>query len=158
MNNRLVAAVVVVIIAVGAYLLFANNNNNQNNTNGTQNNGNNNNVTPPPPPPPSAQPSPSPSSTQPLTGEVVVEYTTSGYSPSTFTVKKGTKVTFTNKTTGQMWPASAPHPTHTNYPEFDPKQAIAANQSWSFTLDKTGKWNFHDHLFPSRFGSVTVVE
>jgi plastocyanin len=73
-------------------------------------------------------------------------------------VKKGTKVTFVNNSTSAFQPASAPHPAHTDYPEFDPKRAIAAGASWEFTFDKVGTWRYHDHLNPTRFGTVIVTE
>ena len=79
-----------------------------------------------------------------------------GFEPSTITIKKGSTVTFVNNDKKNHWPASAPHPIHTDYPAFDPRQAIAASASWSFTFDQAGTWKFHDHLNPSFFGSVTV--
>ena len=55
-----------------------------------------------------------------------------------------------------MWVASAPHPTHTNYPGFDAKQGVASGEKYSFTFDKAGSWNYHDHLIPSNFGTIVV--
>src|ERR1051326_866180 len=55
-----------------------------------------------------------------------VDYTSSGFSPSTLTVKAGDTVVFKNKSSSAFWPASDPHPTHTDYPGFDAKQPIAA--------------------------------
>lgn len=126
----------------------------------TNNSGSNNNPSPTPAPATDNSSTSTNGSTvsDVLTGQVLVNYTTSGYNPSTLKVKKGTTVTFVNKSGSQMWPASAPHPTHTDYPELDPKKAVANDQTWAFTFDKVGTWKFHDHLFPSRFGSVTVVE
>lgn len=51
----------------------------------------------------------------------VVTYTDSGFSPNNLTIKNGQTVTFKNEGPGDMWVASAPHPTHTDYPEFDAK-------------------------------------
>ncbi len=90
--------------------------------------------------------------------KIEIVMTSSGYTPSSITVKKGTTVTFVNNDTKSRWPASAPHPTHTIYPEFDPKAGIAAGKTWSFKFDKVGEWKFHDHLTPTMFGSVTVTE
>jgi plastocyanin len=143
--NKVLLGIVAVVVVVGGYLLFTNKDESTNTTN------------PPPPPPASNGQNNSNNNSNVLTGEVMVDYN-NGYTPATFTIKKGTKVTFHNKGTGQMWPASAPHPTHTDYPEFDPKKAIASGQSWSFTFDKTGTFRFHDHLNSSKFGSITVVE
>lgn len=94
------------------------------------------------------------------TGQVTVTMGASGFSPKQIRIGKGTTVTFQNTDSAPHWPASAPHPAHTNYPEFDPKQAVAAGASWSFTFNKPGVWSYHDHLnFPSYgFGTVTVVD
>ncbi len=78
------------------------------------------------------------------------------FSPSNITIKNGDIVVFNNKSDGDFWPASAPHPQHTNYPEFDSKKAISAGGSWQFKFTKSGSWGFHDHLTPSAFGKITV--
>lgn len=93
-----------------------------------------------------------------LSGSVSIIMSDDAFSPSEMTVKKGTTVTFINNGSNLKWPASAPHPTHTDYPEFDPKQSIVAGQSWSFTFDKTGTWKYHDHLNSARRGTIIVVE
>lgn len=100
--------------------------------------------------------------------EVVVVYDGSAYSPATVEVKRGERVTFVNRGQGEMWPASAMHPTHTAYPGsdikkcgsgemiFDACKGLAAGESWTFTFDRVGKWNFHNHLNPSARGAVMV--
>ncbi len=82
----------------------------------------------------------------------------SGFTPTEAVIKKGSVVTFINNSSKARWPASAPHPTHTDYPGFDPLRGIAVGQSWSFTFDQIGLWKYHDHLQPTMFGSVTVTE
>lgn len=109
-------------------------------------------VTPPATNPPVANP---PTPTPAVT---TINYTSSGFNPSTITVKKGTAVTFMNNSSSTVWPASAPHPSHTDYPAFDPKKAIAAGGSWVFTFDKVGSWKYHNHLNPTQSGTVVVTE
>jgi plastocyanin len=118
--------------------------------NNTTNNGTTNNVTTPPPPPPPAA--------QPLSGTVEVTITDSAFSPADITVKSGTKVTFKNTGTKQHWPASAPHPSHTDLPGFDSMKGLANNETYSYTFTQVGKWKYHDHLNVALFGSVIVVE
>lgn len=89
---------------------------------------------------------------------IEINMTSTGFSPAQVIVKKGTVVVFINKDTKSHWPASAPHPTHTDYPAFDPKRGIAPGETWSFTFDQVGSWGFHDHLFPSQTGKVNVTE
>ncbi len=117
------------------------------------------NNNPPPPPPTSLQPTPPPPPPPAaMSGEVMINMTATGFEPATVTVKKGTKVTFVNKDTVPHWPASAPHPTHTDLPGFDALKGIATGASYSFTFTQVGTWKFHDHLIPNKFGSVIVVE
>ncbi len=90
-----------------------------------------------------------------------VAMTKSGFVPSTFSVKKGTQVTFVNKDTVAHWPASGPHPVHTCYPGFDALQPIAPGASYSHVFDVAKTCAFHDHLNPSAssfHGSITVTE
>jgi plastocyanin len=79
-----------------------------------------------------------------------------GFEPANLKIKKGTIVTFKNTTNAQHWPASNIHPTHGIYPEFDPLKEVGPGQEWSFKFSKTGKWRFHDHLFPE-FGGIIEV-
>ena len=94
----------------------------------------------------------------------IVTYNDTGYSPSTLNVKVGTTVTFINKSSLSMWPASAMHPTHAVYPTtggclgstFDACKAVLLDESWSFKFDQAGNWKYHDHLKPSVFGTIVV--
>lgn len=86
----------------------------------------------------------------------VIEYNDTGFSPQNVTIKSGEVVEFKNVSSGGMWIASAPHPLHTDYPEFDAKKEYKKGESYFFTFEKTGTWKFHNHLDPTRFGSVTV--
>lgn len=99
-----------------------------------------------------------------------VTYNGTSYSPSTVTIKKGGTVTFTS-TAGNMWVASASHPTHTGYDGTTraahcatgytgpaPFDQCVAGTSYTFTFTKAGTWPYHDHINASAFGSVKVVE
>src|SRR3989344_2834977 len=88
--------------------------------------------------------------------DIVVKITDDGFEPETINIKKGGKVTWVNKTSGYSWPASNPHPAHTDFPEFDPQLPMKKGQAWSFTFDKVGKWGYHDHLNPTKRGIVYV--
>ena len=70
-------------------------------------------------------------------------------------VKKGTEIVFKNTDTKSHWPASDFHPTHGIYPEFDPLKGINSGEEWSIVL-KSGKWPYHDHLYPSFVGTIEV--
>mgnify|MGYP001584862973 FL=1 len=93
-----------------------------------------------------------------------IKITSSGFEPKTLTVKAGTTVTFVNEDSNQHWPASAVHPTHAAYPEsggcigskFDACKVLAQGESFSFTFNEKGSWNYHDHLRPSNTGKIVV--
>ena len=85
-----------------------------------------------------------------------VAYTDDGYIPETVTVAAGDAVMFVNASSKDFWPASNIHPTHAILPEFDPKRALRAGESWQHTFAEEGLWRFHDHLDPTRGGTVVV--
>lgn len=138
-----------------------------------QNNQNTQQAQPAPQQPPSQEQTP-PQQTQ-GTGETqqgaTIEYTATGFVPNQVTIKKGQSVTWVNKNTVDMWPASAQHPTHTVYPGssitkcgtaeektiFDACKNIAPGGTYTFTFDNVGSWAFHDHISSKFFGKVTVT-
>ncbi len=76
----------------------------------------------------------------------VVEIDSSGFKPSTLDIAAGQTVVFLNEDNALHWPASAPHPVHTDYPGFDAKKGLAKDESFVFTFDRAGSWKYHDHL------------
>ena len=121
----------------------------------------------------------SPTSSMPVPGNEDVDemavahtvtYTDAGYSPNELRIEKGDTVTFENKSSVNMWTASAMHPTHMVYggasleahcPDplgtaFDACEGTPPGGSWSFTFTKAGNWGYHDHLHPTLFGKVIV--
>ena len=88
--------------------------------------------------------------------KVTVNYTDSGFSPASMTIKKGDTVVFVNQSSESMWVASNPHPTHTDYPAFDEKATVGSGGSWSFTFDQVGTWDYHNHKSSSDTGTIVV--
>jgi plastocyanin len=101
---------------------------------------------------------------------VTVTYTSAGFSPSSININKGDTVKWVNNTSGQMWVASAVHPSHKVYsgtelsahcPDttgtaFDECTGSGPGSTFSFTFGKAGSWGYHDHLHASKGGNVTV--
>jgi len=85
-----------------------------------------------------------------------INLTETGFAPNTITIAKGDIVVFTTRRGKPFWPASDLHPTHEIYSEFDPKEPIEPNASWSFRFENTGEWKYHDHL-DSYYKGVTRV-
>lgn len=97
-------------------------------------------------------------------------YSNNAFEPSTLVIKKGDKVTFYNISGDFVWPASALHPTHKNYPGsgiekcgtaeqgkiFDACHKIPPGEDWSFVFNEVGSWAYHNHLQASENGVVIV--
>lgn len=79
-----------------------------------------------------------------------------GFSPDKLSININETVTFTNRGDSDVWPASDNHPTHTVYPELDPKKEIKPGESWSFKFTKAGTWDMHDHLNSNVTAQITV--
>lgn len=85
-----------------------------------------------------------------------IVYNGDSFSPSTLFIKNGDIIIFKNESKGDFWPASNPHPLHTDYPEFDPKKPVAAGKTYEFKFTKAGTWKFHDHLNSPARGTIVV--
>ena len=94
----------------------------------------------------------------------VVVFKDGGLTPETLTIKTGETVVFKNESDKPVWPASAMHPTHNDYPitggcagsSFDACGNVEGGSSWSFTFTEKGSWKYHDHLNPSLRGTIVV--
>lgn len=94
----------------------------------------------------------------------VIVYTDTGFSPSPLEIKVGATVVFKNESAKVVWPASALHPSHNEYPQkggcigsaFDACKDLKFGESWSFQFDFSGAWRYHNHRNPSHFGQIIV--
>lgn len=93
-----------------------------------------------------------------VVARTVVTLSDTGFAPSPVTVKVGTTVTFVNESSGQMWVASDPHPTHTLLPGFDELGSVGKGGTYEYTFVKVGTWTYHDHPNPSIKGTVIVTQ
>jgi len=89
---------------------------------------------------------------------VEVDFNGSSFAPNTVTIHQNDYVFFKNKSTVDFWPASNPHPTHTDYPGFDAGKPIPPGGEYKFQFTKIGSWGYHDHLDPSIGGTVVVSQ
>ncbi|OGL73104.1 hypothetical protein A3E39_04390 [Candidatus Uhrbacteria bacterium RIFCSPHIGHO2_12_FULL_60_25] len=97
-----------------------------------------------------------PTSSNPSDAGRFVEYVNGGFSPNEIQIAPGTTVTFVNKTSQPLWVASDPHPAHTNLAGFDSKTVLDQGESYAFTFENVGKWDFHNHKSPGVKGRVIV--
>lgn len=137
MNKGLIAVVVVIVLAVGGWLAFGNKNSNTNSTSGTTNNNSSqssNNTT---------------NSNQTSEGKVSIQ--NMQFTPPQVTIAKGGTVTWTNNDSI----------THTVVDDLSnvggPSSGdIAPGQSYSFTFNKTGSFQYHCSIHPSMRGTIVV--
>ena len=87
--------------------------------------------------------------------EVAVTETANGFEPQSVTVKVGTKVVWTNKSGATGNVSSAKHPTHLEYPPLNMPN-FEDGETVSLVFDTPGTYRYHDHVNPSRFGTVIV--
>jgi len=86
----------------------------------------------------------------------IIHMTETGFFPEDLIIPQGATITFENIDTKDRWPASNIHPTHEIYSEFDPKGVVKPGESWKFQFNNTGIWRFHDHVYPTFGGTITV--
>ncbi|MDP3645948.1 MAG: hypothetical protein Q8R25_02575 [bacterium] len=96
-----------------------------------------------------------------------VMYGAQGFSPASVTIAKGGTVTWVNQGGSSMWVATAQHPSHVAYSgttlqQHCPDTSNSAfdqcqpGDGYSFTFNKVGSWNYHNHSNVQHFGKVTV--
>jgi len=88
--------------------------------------------------------------------EVTIEIREEGFTPERLRIDRGTRITFITKRDRQFWPASNPHPSHSFYYGFDPREPIEPDSSWSFIADEPGVWGYHDHIRSYYAGTLYV--
>lgn len=95
-------------------------------------------------------------SSTPEEADVTVTYDGSSFSLSATSVKSGGTVKVMNTSSNKNLEfESDPHPAHTNNSELN-AGAIQPGKSVIFTLEKKGKWGFHNHLNFNQKGELTV--
>ncbi len=86
-----------------------------------------------------------------------VSITKDGFVPAALSVKKGTKIIWTNSDGATHQLQANPHPTGKSLPGL--KSEILNNkQTYSYTANKAGSFGYHDHLSPTMNGSLDVKE
>jgi hypothetical protein len=100
----------------------------------------------------------------------VVNYTDSGFEPSTVEISKGETVAWIDSSSSPMWVGVNQHPTHTNYDGSSTSEhcengeaktdsvfdQCSVGDTYSFTFNKEGDWSYHNHRGPTDGGSVIV--
>lgn len=103
---------------------------------------------------------------------VTIHVDENGYTPNEVTIKPNTEIVFENIGNNDHWPATDNHPSHTLYDgtsleehcadesskSFDSCGPVSTEESWSFTFEKVGTFNYHDHIWPHLGGKIIVKD
>ncbi|MBI4036579.1 cupredoxin domain-containing protein [Candidatus Daviesbacteria bacterium] len=141
-NNLIIILAVVVILLVGGYMLF-------------KSQGGYNPSQPSSTYTSSPSPSPSPATTSATAAQNVVTISSTGFNPSSITIKKGESVNWMNSDSSAHAVNSAVHPTHLIYPPLNLGTIQPGNQKL-LIFPVAGTYKYHDHLNPSSTGVVVV--
>ena len=89
------------------------------------------------------------------TNEIRVSITDEGFSPSTITVTKDTKVVWVNDTAAPHKVGANPYPDASSLPGLK-SDVIAPGESYGYTFKDAGTFNYADYTAPTVGGSVQV--
>jgi len=104
--------------------------------------------------PPVTKGAPTGVATPVLTSYVVYAKST-GFEPQAITIKTGQTVTWTNQSGTNVFVASSPHPSHTDYLPLN-LGIIKNGDSKSLSFPTPGTYKYHNHLNAGQYGSITV--
>lgn len=89
---------------------------------------------------------------------VQIKVTKAGFVPEEVQVKKGQIVVWTNEDEKPHQVASNPHPTHELLKDLGDGDVLLKGDSISYTYKDKGTFRYHDHLNPTKFNGVVIVE
>jgi plastocyanin len=91
----------------------------------------------------------------PRTAKIYI--TAQGFQPTTITIKTGTTITWRNNDQTAHRIASNPHPEHTDLKGLY-SGLLNEQDTYSYTYNTVGSYNYHDETNPTTNGTVVVKE
>lgn len=88
---------------------------------------------------------------------VEIILTENGFSPNAITIEVGTVIVWSNQSGSLATVDSSPHPEHTDNPLLNLGE-LSDGDKFSLVFDTVGTYKYHNHLDPTQFGTITVVE
>jgi plastocyanin len=88
----------------------------------------------------------------------IVNVTNTGFVPATISIKAGQAIQWTNKDTVNHQVASGPHPSDDALVGLNNDAVMQPEDSFSYTFEKAGTYNYHDELNPLLFKGTIIVE
>ncbi len=146
MNTKwvIVAILLVLVLGGGAFLFLNNNKSAPAETNQTPNESVNQTET-------QATLEPTEASAK----EANVTLTSTGFSPKSLTIDKGTKVIWTNESGQTATVNSDPHPTHTAYPPLN-LGSFSDGEGIELVFNEAGTFSYHNHFDATVRGTIIV--
>lgn len=91
--------------------------------------------------------------------QTTITYSSAGFSPSTVTIKNGSKITWVNKSDKQVKIGANPHPIHTGNKEISGGEFtldLRPGEEKTIVVSKVGTFGYHNHLNVSEEGTIVV--
>jgi plastocyanin len=87
----------------------------------------------------------------------VIHITATGFEPGTVLIKAGSKVSWSNVDNANPahWVESDPYPTPSNPADLTSGR-MSVETEYTYTFNKAGTYHYHDRLFPTHSGTITV--
>lgn len=96
-----------------------------------------------------------PTAVQQQTAQITI--TKDGFVPASLSVKKGTKIIWTNSDEATHQLQANPHPTGESLPGLK-SEVLTSGQTYEYTADISGTFDYHDHLNPTNNGKLEIQE
>jgi plastocyanin len=98
------------------------------------------------------------SPTQLAKQQAEVTITSTGFNPATISVAKGTTVTWKNADNARHQVASEPYPSHSNLEGLFSIEPLNTGDTYSYTFNEAGTFNYLDQLNPYKVKGVVIVK
>ncbi len=86
-----------------------------------------------------------------------VSITSSGFIPSSISIKKNQAVLWINNDSALHQVSSDPYPSNNGLPNLNSPK-LNLNSNYSYNFDKVGKFTYHDNLNPYKFQGAVIVK
>ena len=89
---------------------------------------------------------------------VTVQISADAFTPQTVKINKGESVTWVNTDGKPHEVAADPFPSNSQLPSLKTQDALAQNDSYTYTFDQKGTFTYHDPLNPLALKATVIVE
>ncbi len=86
-----------------------------------------------------------------------ISITAAGFEPAVLSVKKGTKIRWTNNDKAMHQVIANPHPSHDSLPGLK-SEILNEGQTYEYVAGQSGSFGYHDEVNPTINATVEVAE